>query len=160
MRTNRLSAALCCLALTFVGCDGMGGRKPASTGLPYEVVLEGDSDSIVTRMMTADMPHLPQPEPMFSLIQVRKGKVRGSYQLVRNRIVVDINAHNKGYAVKMRKDVSAVPQTVVYIQAQSSLRHIGATASCHRRATESRQAEGDEAALRHQHEDSCLDECR
>ena len=106
---NRLSAALCCLALTLVGCDGMGGRKPASTGLPYEVVLEGDSDSIVTRMMTADMPHLPQPEPMFSLIQVRKGKVRGSYQLVRNRIVVDINAHNKGYAVKMRKDVSAVP---------------------------------------------------
>lgn len=128
MRTNRLNAALlvlCCLALTLVGCDGMGGRKPASTGLPYEVVLEGDSDSIVTRMMTADMPHLPQPEPMFSLIQVRKGKVRGSYQLVRNRIVVDINAHNKGYAVKMRKDVSAVPQTVVYIQAQSAeqLRH-------------------------------------
>lgn len=125
MRTNWLSAVLCCLALTLVGCDGMGGRKPASTGLPYEVVLEGDSDSIVTRMMTADMPHLPQPEPMFSLIQVRKGKVRGSYQLVRNRIVVDINAHNKGYAVKMRKDVSAVPQTVVYIQAQSAeqLRH-------------------------------------
>lgn len=128
MRTNRLSAALlvlCCLALTLVGCDGMGGRKPASTGLPYEVVLEGDSDSIVTRMMTACVPHLPQPEPMFSLIQVRKGKVRGSYQLVRNRIVVDINAHNKGYAVKMRKDVSAVPQTVVYIQAQSAeqLRH-------------------------------------
>lgn len=126
MRTNWLSAALCCLALTLVGCDGMGGRKPASTGLPYEVVLEGDSDSIVTRMMTACVPHLPQPEPMFSLIQVRKGKVRGSYQLVRNRIVVDINAHNKGYAVKMRKDVvSAVPQTVVYIQAQSAeqLRH-------------------------------------
>lgn len=128
MRTNRLSAVLlvlCCLALTLVGCDGLGGRKPASTGLPYEVVLEGDSDSIVTRMMTACVPHLPQPEPMFSLIQVRKGKVRGSYQLVRNRIVVDINAHNKGYAVKMRKDVSAVPQTVVYIQAQSAeqLRH-------------------------------------
>lgn len=128
MRTNRLNAALlvlCCLALTLVGCDGMGGRNPASTGLPYEVVLEGDSDSIVTRMMTACVPHLPQPEPMFSLIQVRKGKVRGSYQLVRNRIVVDINAHNKGYAVKMRKDVSAVPQTVVYIQAQSAeqLRH-------------------------------------
>ena len=61
MRTNWLSAVLCCLALTLVGCDGMGGRKPASTGLPYEVVLEGDSDSIVTRMMTADMPHLPQP---------------------------------------------------------------------------------------------------
>ena len=81
---NRLSAVLCCLALTLVGCDGIGGRNPASTGLPYEVVLEGDSDSIVTQMMTADMPHLPQPEPMFSLIQVRKGKVRGSYQLVRN----------------------------------------------------------------------------
>ena len=70
MRTNRFNAALlalCCLALTLVGCDGIGGRNPASTGLPYEVVLEGDSDSIVTRMMTADMPHLPQPEPMFSL---------------------------------------------------------------------------------------------
>ena len=51
---NWLSAVLCCLALTLVGCDGMGGRKPASTGLPYEVVLEGDSDSIVTRMCSAE----------------------------------------------------------------------------------------------------------
>ena len=64
---NRLSAALCCLALTLVGCDGMGGRKPASTGLPYEVVLEGDSDSIETRKVTGAVPHLPQPEPMISL---------------------------------------------------------------------------------------------
>lgn len=75
--------------------------------------------------MTADMPHSPTARTDVQPYTGEEGKgARGSYQLVRNRIVVDINAH-KRYAVKMRKDVSAVPQTVVYIQAQSAeqLRH-------------------------------------
>ena len=122
MRTNKLSTTLWAgiLALALASCVGVGGRKPVSTGLPYEVVLEGDSDSIVTKMLAANVPYLPQPEPMFGLIQVRKGRMRGDYLLVRNRVVVDINAKNKGYAVKVRKDADASPQTVVYIQAQSA----------------------------------------
>lgn len=111
---------LCCWLLTFVCCQGGKHRKPTSTGQPYEVVVEGDSDSIITHILSGYTPHLPQPEPMFSIIQVRRGMTQGSYLLVRNRIVVDINAKHTGYAVKMRKDENASPQTIIYIQAQSA----------------------------------------
>lgn len=46
---EQLSAALCCLALTLVGCDGMGGRKLRKHRAALtRWVPEGDSDSIVT----------------------------------------------------------------------------------------------------------------
>ena len=76
--------------LTSCDITGKNWKKPASTGQPYEVVLEGDTDSIVTKMLTEDVTGLPQPEPLCRLIQVKKGKTQGSYLLVRTRIVVNI----------------------------------------------------------------------
>ena len=109
------------LLLCFICCKGgIGGRMPSSTGQPYEVVLEGDTDSIVTKMLTEDVPALPQPEPMFNIIQVKKGKVKGSYLMVRTRMIVDINGRNKGYIVEQNKDVNASPQIVLHIKAQST----------------------------------------
>lgn len=99
----------------------MDGKKgnPISTGQPYEVVLEGDTDSIVTQVLTEDVPCLPQPEPMFNIIQVRKGKASQLYQMVRNRVVVDVDSRHPGYSVKVSKDVVASPQLVIRIKAQS-----------------------------------------
>lgn len=105
--------------LCMSSCNGGKNGKPASTGQPYEVVLEGDTDSIVTRMLTTDVPGLPQPEPLFSIIQVRRGKGGSLYQMVRNRIMVDINARHKGFAVKKNEDVNASPQVVIRISAQT-----------------------------------------
>lgn len=105
--------------LCMLSCNGGKNGKPASTGQPYEVVLEGDIDSIVTRILTADVPGLPQPEPMFSIIQVRKGKVGNLYQMVRNRVVIDVDARHKGFAVKKNEDVNASPQVVIRIYAQT-----------------------------------------
>ena len=65
-----------CLLLFFLASCSTGGRNgklPKSTGIPYEVVLEGDTDSIVTKMLTEDVTGLPQPEPLCRLIQVKKG---------------------------------------------------------------------------------------
>ena len=104
------------------GCSGEGknGRLPASTGQPYEIVLEGDTDSILTRILMEDVPGLPQSEPLCDLIQVKRGKVKGSYLMVRTRIVVDIDPRYKGFSAKTTQDVNASPQLVVRIKAKSA----------------------------------------
>lgn len=113
--------AIVCLLLGFICCkEGIGGRMPSSTGQPYEVVLEGDTDSILTKVLTEDVPALPQPEPMFNIIQIKKDKAKGSYLMVRTRIIVDVDSRNKGYTVERNKDVNASPQTVLHIKAQST----------------------------------------
>ena len=105
------------LLLTSCGLTGMNRKKPASTGQPYEIVLEGDTDSIVTRILTEDVPALPQPEPLCKLIQVKKGKTKGSYLLVRTRIIVNIT--DKDFAVKLNHDENAAPQNIIRINASS-----------------------------------------
>lgn len=103
------------------GCLGgrKNGRLPASTGQPYEVVLEGDTDNILAQILTEDVPGLPQSEPLCKIINVKRGKVRGSYQLVRTRISVDVDNRNKGFSVKLGRNENAAPQTVIRIKAQN-----------------------------------------
>ena len=109
----------CLIFLLLTGCGLMGKnrKKPASTGQPYEIVLEGDTDSIVTTILTEDVPALPQPEPLCKLIQVKKGKTKGSYLLVRTRIIVNIT--DKDFAVKLSHDENAAPQNIIRINARS-----------------------------------------
>lgn len=112
------------LAISFVfvlACckDGKGSRLPESIGQPYEVVLEGDTNRIVTAILQENVPDMPQPEPMFNIIQVRKGKLTSLYQTVRNRVVVDVDKRNRGFEVKISKDVNAAPQVIIRIKAQT-----------------------------------------
>ena len=110
----------CLLLLFLASCSPGGGRNgklPKSTGQPYEVVLEGDTDSIVTKILTEEVPALPQPEPLCRLIQVKKGKTHGSYLLVRTRIVVNIPAAE--FSVRLSRNENASPQTVIRISARS-----------------------------------------
>ena len=124
-----------CLLLLFLASCSTGGRNgklPKSTGMPYEVVLEGDTDSIVTKMLTEDVTGLPQPEPLCRLIQVKKGKTRGNYLLVRTRIIVNIGerdsesrgkretSDNRDFSVTLRHDENAAPQNIIRITAQSA----------------------------------------
>lgn len=114
---------LACLLffILMTGCQGRrNGRLPASTGQPYEVVLEGDTDSIVTKILTEDVPCLPQPEPLCNVINVKKGKVQGSYLMVRTRIVVDIDSRYKNFSAKSSKDENASPQLVIRLKAKSA----------------------------------------
>ena len=110
-----------CFLLVFLASCTLGGGKngklPKSTGQPYEVVLEGDTDSIVTKILTEEVPALPQPEPLCRLIQVKKGKTHGSYLLVRTRIVVNIPAEE--FSVGLSRNENASPQTVIRISARS-----------------------------------------
>ena len=116
----KILLAGCLLFLFLASCSPGGGRNrklPKSTGQPYEVVLEGDTDSIVTKILTEEVPALPQPEPLCRLIQVKKGKTHGSYLLVRTRIVVNIPAEE--FSVGMSRNENASPQTVIRISARS-----------------------------------------
>ena len=105
------------LLVLLSGCNRGNGKLPKSTGQPYEVVLEGDTDSIVTKILTEEVPALPQPEPLCRLIQVKKGKIHGSYLLVRTRIVVNIPAAE--FSVRLSRNENASPQTVIRISARS-----------------------------------------
>ena len=116
----KILLAGCLLFLFLASCSPGGGRNrklPKSTGQPYEVVLEGDTDSIVTKILTEEVPALPQPEPLCRLIQVKKGKTHGSYLLVRTRIVVNIPAAE--FSVGLSRNENASPQTVIRISARS-----------------------------------------
>ena len=116
----RFLPIICLLLLFLASCStgGRNGKLPKSTGMPYEVVLEGDTDSIVTKMLTEDVTGLPQPEPLCRLIQVKKGKTRGNYLLVRTRIVVNIG--ERDFSVTLRHDENAAPQNIIRITAQSA----------------------------------------
>ncbi len=109
------------VVILLTGCNGgKSNRLPSSTGQPYEVVLEGDTANIVSEILTEDVPALPQSEPLCNVIQVKRGKVKGSYSMVRTRIVVDIAKQCKDFSAKSTKDVNASPQLVIRIKAQSA----------------------------------------
>ena len=69
-------------------------------------------------MLTEDVTGLPQPEPLCRLIQVKKGKTRGNYLLVRTRIVVNIG--ERDFSVTLHHDENAAPQNIIRITAQSA----------------------------------------
>ena len=118
-RVTKLPLISLLLYILLSGCNrGKENQLPKSTGIPYEVVLEGDTDSIVTKMLTEDVTGLPQPEPLCRLIQVKKGKTRGNYLLVRTRIVVNIG--ERDFSVTLHHDENAAPQNIIRITAQSA----------------------------------------
>ena len=128
-RATKLPLISLLLFILLSGCNrGKENQLPKSTGMPYEVVLEGDTDSIVTKMLTEDVTGLPQPEPLCRLIQVKKGKTRGNYLLVRTRIVVNIgerdfgeqNIGERDFSVTLHHDENAAPQNIIRITAQSA----------------------------------------
>ena len=115
----RLFLAICLVFVLACCKDGKSSRLPESIGQPYEVVLEGDTNRIVTAILQESVPDMPQPEPMFNIIQVRKGKLTSLYQTVRNRVVVDVDKRNRDFEVKISKDVNAAPQVIIRIKAQT-----------------------------------------
>ena len=113
----RLFLAICFVFMLACCKDGKSNRLPESIGQPYEVVLEGDTNRIVTAILQESVPDMPQPESMFNIIQVRKGKLTSLYQTVRNRVVVDVDKRNRDFEVKISKDVNAAPQVIIRIKA-------------------------------------------
>lgn len=108
------------LLAMLASCTRGNQQLPTSTGRPYEVVLVGDTDSIVAKMLTADVAGLPQPEPMFDIINV-KGNTHGqTYSTARLRVVVRMTEASRALDIKRATDVKAQPQTIIYLQTPST----------------------------------------
>ena len=121
-----ITASLLLASCSLGGKRGDGKNLPASTGQPFEVLLEGDTLGIVKEVLTEDVDILPQPEPMCDVISARRGKVRGSYLLMRTRVVVSLGGGDaysdkrKDFSVKVSHDENAAPQTIIRIHAASA----------------------------------------
>lgn len=114
-------AAMAVVAILSVGCGGKMPLTPGSTGAPYEVTVKGDSTSIITKVLSAAMPGLPQEEPIFDVVEVKGDGNGAAYNTSRNIVTVDIDP--KRYAqttVKYSKNVHAEPQIVVRICSPSA----------------------------------------
>ncbi len=115
----RLFLAICFVFMLACCKDGKSSRLPESIGQPYEVVLGRRYESHRNCYLAGECADMPQPEPMFNIIQVRKGKLTSLYQTVRNRVVVDVDKRNRDFEVKISKDVNAAPQVIIRIKAQT-----------------------------------------
>lgn len=107
------------LLAALASCTRRDQQLPSSTGRPYEVVLEGDTDSIVTKMLTADVAGLPQPEPMFDIINVKRNTHDRTYPNARLRVVVCMTDASRTLRIKRATDVKAQPQTILNLEASS-----------------------------------------
>lgn len=119
---NILTVTIIALS-ALTACTIRGGLSPDSGGRPYEVVVVGDADSTICRLLTQDVPALPQAEPTFDVTHMlRKNleNIGSTMRLARNIVVVDTNDKSaKETKVKYERNVWASPQLIVYISAPS-----------------------------------------
>ena len=114
-------------------CSNEQTIKPSSTGSPSEllVVVEnnlwksslGDS---VRSFFSGAVPALPQPEPLYRLVNIKEDEFGRVLKIHRNVLILTIDSSMKQPLVEMRRDVWAAPQTVIKVSA-ASLQAIKAT---------------------------------
>jgi hypothetical protein len=107
--------------LFFAACDAPKMPLPGVTGRANELVVvikdpiwEGHLGDTVFSALTASVYGLPQPEPMFDVVQIRPSAFSSIFKTHRNVIVFNINDTLEP-RLKMRKNVWAKPQTVIEV---------------------------------------------
>lgn len=108
------------LLLTVSSCNVNKGQ-PVSGGKPYEVVVVGDQDSIVTKTLSAPIPDLVQKEASFDVIQVRKLKPNDLNRLSHAIVTVTIDPQKgKNIQLTTERDVDVQKQVIVHITAPNT----------------------------------------
>lgn len=113
---------LCMVAimLLFASCNEPKGLLPPSGGRLYEVLLVGDKDDIVKKVLQEDVSGLPQSEPQFDVSSIDESRFNQSVSMARNIVQVDIDPKlYSGVRLRYEKDVWAQPQMVVHVNAPS-----------------------------------------
>lgn len=106
-------------AVTLAACNrGKQTMLPDSGGRPYEVVVIGDSDSILYKVLTAPVGSLPQPEPAFDVSM--GAAMNATLRLARNIVVIETDAKLNQIKVKYERNVYAEPQLIVRISTPST----------------------------------------
>ena len=123
-------AVLTIMALALISCSEDKRKKallPNISGHAGEVIVvidkgdwEGAVGTTLRDTLGQDCKFLPQPEPLYSLVNVIPSGFTNMFQIHRNIIVVNINHEVKEPGVKLRQDIWAKPQLVISIDATNS----------------------------------------
>lgn len=107
--------------LLLTACEQQERPLPAASANPYEVLVVGDADSLVSHMLSVPMPALPQREPMFDVLQVEPAQFKGKLLQARNVVVVRWNRKWLGKpSLHIERDRHAKPQLMVYVDVGSA----------------------------------------
>lgn len=107
--------------LLLTACRQQQRPLPPASARPYEVLVMGDVDSLVSHMLSVPMPALPQSEPMFDVRQVDSARFKGKLLLTRNVVVVRWNRKWLGKpSFHIERDRHARPQLIVYVDVGSA----------------------------------------
>lgn len=103
------SACLLLALLLLPACGDAPGALPPSGGKPFEVLVVGDADSLLTRSLRVEAEGLPQGEPSFDVSRAAFQQWKGSLRLARAIVVRDTSR-----VPRLRHDRYASPQIIVY----------------------------------------------
>lgn len=115
------SFAVLVAILLLTGCKNDIFR-PASYGGAYEVVVAGDSDSLLYDVFSTPIVGLPQSEPAFDVVEIAHNELQGDSKMVRNLVVLKIDQHEKGVNISTQQNVYAQPQVIITITTPSLTR--------------------------------------
>ena len=119
MNVRRLLSLVALVAMLLLTSCKNSMFRPASYGRVYEVVVVGDSDSLLYNVLSAPIAGLPQAEPSFDVVEIASEKLQGDSKMVRNIVVLSINQRQKGVSISSRQNVYAQPQVIVTVAAPS-----------------------------------------
>ncbi len=113
--------------LSLASCNEQKTRKallPNISGKAGEIIVvidkgawEGSVGITLRDTLAADCPFLPQPEPLYNLVNVAPSGFTQIFQVHRNIILVNISKDVTEPGVVYRQDVWATPQCVININA-------------------------------------------
>lgn len=131
MRTKTLWIATICLLVLFTACNNKkrGILTPTSSALPYEllVVMEdsvrnSDAGKELNKILTSDVPGLPQSESAFKLMGTTPRHFDGMLKPIRNIVIVNIDKQQYTKAnMSAAKDVYSYPQNIITLTAPNTV---------------------------------------
>lgn len=116
------------IVLSLCACKGKVRKSllPTATGLPYEVMVvmtpgayEGPAGRALFNILNADVPGLPQSEPLMKVSSVAPANFSSFIKYIRNVIAVEISEQYTTPHLTYTKDAWADGQAVLYLRAPS-----------------------------------------
>lgn len=114
------------VSLSFTACEyDEKPKKPHSIGQSSEIIVVTNNksqwnsylgDSIKDFFLT-EMSGMPQPEPMFTVVNIPQEAFNAGYEKNRNIFIVNIDPEFEEAQIETKKDLWAAPQRVIKISA-------------------------------------------